>query len=360
MKYFYQEEEKVAEKAVAETTEEAGDAKTEEANMDTDEVTVVAEGKTEEKLEEEKKEGEKKEEGKKEETKGTKRKHEEEPFVVKENEPEIADDFICLDWYNSDLSMRINDDYTTALPYTRDGWGYCYAGARATHGFKVGKVWYEVKYVDNMDVKVEKETSTFDLRVGWSTNNSSMMLGDSETSWCYSSAEGKMANAAKFEEYGEKFTKNDVIGCFLDFGEEEISMTFTKNGEDQGDAFQIPRADFPADTALFPHILTRNVKFAVNFGKDKAGEEVADWKEKEIEGDYVKAAKVEGEKERGTARIEKREDCEMIMMVGLPGSGKTTWVDNHVKENADKHYNVISTSEMFKKMTVSSSKSNVL
>ena len=69
----------------------------------------------------------------------------------------------------------------------------------------------------------------------------------------------------------------------------------------------------------------------------------------------MKAAKGEGEKERGTPRIEKREDCEMIMMVGLPGSGKTTWVDNHVKENADKHYNVISTSEMFKKMTVSNS-----
>merc|ERR1719462_488553 len=39
-------------------------------------------------------------------------------------------------------------------------------------------------------------------------------------------------------------------------------------------------------------------------------------------------------------------------MVGLPGSGKTYWVEKHVAENPDKNYNVISTSEMFKKMTV--------
>jgi len=350
--------EKPAEEPKPEVTEEGdttnGDGTVEpmeENNGDAD--TVVVESAAEEKTEEKAENKEVKSEEKKEEAKGVKRKMDDEPFEVKENEPEISEDLVCLDWYNSDLSLKISDDLTTALPFTRDGWAYCYAGARATHGFKSGKVWFEVKYIDNMDAKVEKETTTFDLRVGWSTNDSTLMLGESENSWAYSSCEGKMATGNKFDEYGDKFGKNDIIGAFLDFGEQEISMTFTKNGEDQGDAFQLPRASIPEDTPLFPTILTRNVKFQVNFGVEKDKEEdVAQWKEK-LADDYVKVGKAE-DKIRGTPRIKTREECEMMMMVGLPGSGKTYWVEKHVAENPDKNYNVISTSEMFKKMTVRS------
>ena len=119
-------------------------------------------------------------------------------------------------------------------------------------------------------MKVEKETTTFDLRVGWSSDDSGLMLGEGEKSWCYSSAEGKIASNKVFDKYGEKFTKYDVIGAFIDFEGDEISMTFTKNGEDQGDAFQIPKDEL-GDSALFPHIMSRNVKFEVNFGVTKDG-----------------------------------------------------------------------------------------
>ena len=42
----------------------------------------------------------------------------------------------------------------------------------------------------------------------------------------------------------------------------------------------------------------------------------------------------------------------MIMLVGLPGSGKTTWVNKHVAENPDKKYTVIGTSALIDKMKV--------
>jgi len=293
----------------------------------------------------------KKEEEKGKDGKGTKRKMDDEPFEVKENEPEIADSLLCLDVYNSDLNLRINEDFMSGLPFSRDGWAYCYAGARATYGFNKGKVWFEVKYVDNLEVKVDKEISTFDLRVGWSSNSSSLMLGEDSLSWCYSSSEGKMANNKTFEEYGEKIEKGDIIGAFIDFEGEEVSMTFTKNGEDQGDAFQIPKADLDG-VSLFPHVMVRNVKFEVNFGKDKEDKEFEDWKEK-LDGAYIKAALMgEDDRERGVPRIAVREECEMIMMIGLPASGKTTWVEKHVAENPEKHYNVVSTSTMINKMTV--------
>ena len=196
--------------------------------------------------------------------------------------------------------------------------------ARATFGFTRGKLWYEVKYVDNMDVKVEKETTTYDLRVGWSTNSASLMLGEDPNSWCYSSCEGKMASDKKFEDYGEKFTKGDVVGAFIDFSQNEINVTFTKNGEDQGDAFQISKEEL-GDNALFPHIMTRNVKFEVNFGIDKEAAAKENWKDALAE-DYVKVGGVgEGERVRGNPRITARDQCECIMLIGLPGCGKSTW-----------------------------------
>ena len=40
-------------------------------------------------------------------------------------------------------------------------------------------------------------------------------------------------------------------------------------------------------------------------------------------------------------------------MCGLPGSGKTHYVENFVKENPDKNYSVLGTSSLMKRMKVS-------
>jgi len=351
-----EEEAAAAVEATEETTEETKmeeEVKTEE-NMETEDSSTevkAGEEKTETPKKEEVKSDEVKMEEAKEDGKGTKRKLDDEPFEVKENEPEIAESLVCLDWHNSDLNLRITDDLMSGIPFSRDGWGYCYAGARATFGYNTGKVWYEVKYLDNMEVKVEKEPTTFDLRVGWSTNCSTLMLGEDNLSWCYSSAEGKMAHMKTFEEYGEKFEKGDVIGAFIDFTQDEINVTFSKNGEDQGDAFQIAKSELEGKM-LFPHIMAKNIKFEVNFGVDKEAAAKENWKDA-LDGDYVKVGSVEeSTRERGSPRIASRDLCEMIMMIGLPASGKTTWVDKHVTENPDKQYNVISTTTMINKMTV--------
>ena len=43
---------------------------------------------------------------------------------------------------------------------------------------------------------------------------------------------------------------------------------------------------------------------------------------------------------------------QMIMMVGLPGSGKTTWCLNQCKETPEKRYNVIGSDTLIDKMKV--------
>lgn len=43
---------------------------------------------------------------------------------------------------------------------------------------------------------------------------------------------------------------------------------------------------------------------------------------------------------------------QVIMMVGLPGAGKTTWVEQYCRENVNKKYNVLGTNALIDKMKV--------
>ncbi|XP_057244868.1 heterogeneous nuclear ribonucleoprotein U-like protein 2 [Malurus melanocephalus] len=46
------------------------------------------------------------------------------------------------------------------------------------------------------------------------------------------------------------------------------------------------------------------------------------------------------------------EDCEVLLMVGLPGSGKTQWAQNHSQENRDKRYNILGTERVLHQLRV--------
>lgn len=55
----------------------------------------------------------------------------------------------------------------------------------------------------------------------------------------------------------------------------------------------------------------------------------------------------------GPRRAESRKECEVILLVGLPGAGKTHWTQKHVSENVDKRYEIIGPDSIIAKMTVS-------
>ena len=53
---------------------------------------------------------------------------------------------------------------------------------------------------------------------------------------------------------------------YLDLESEACSISYTKNGADQGVCFEIEKSELEGK-ALFPHVLTKNCEFAVNFGQ---------------------------------------------------------------------------------------------
>ena len=56
---------------------------------------------------------------------------EDEPFVVTEDEPDLPEDFVCLDWQNSDLTLKINKEtFLSAEPFHSLAWGYIFSSAR--------------------------------------------------------------------------------------------------------------------------------------------------------------------------------------------------------------------------------------
>lgn len=53
---------------------------------------------------------------------------------------------IVLDDYNSDLNFVIGPDGVTGSSLHKDGFEYMWAGARATHGIRTGKVRYNRRF----------------------------------------------------------------------------------------------------------------------------------------------------------------------------------------------------------------------
>jgi ATP-dependent RNA helicase DDX1 len=63
--------------------------------------------------------------------------------------------------------------------------------------------------------------------VGWSTRAAKLELGTDKNGFGFGGT-GKKSNNRQFDDYGEPFTKGDVIGCYIDLDKEKIG--FIKNG----------------------------------------------------------------------------------------------------------------------------------
>jgi len=321
------DEEKVEMKEQEKTVEEANKAKVDDAKKVAD---------TEEKKEPEKKEPEK-------------LKPAEEPAVdhdeaFVEVEAEEGDDCadcaiedgkVGLDRYHCDMNLVVSPDGCTARSLVKNGFSYMWAGGQANMGVKHGKICFEVRVLGPQEVSLpEDEELTHALRVGWSADPTNLQLGEASLSYGYEST-GKVCASSSFFAYGQDFAEGDVVGAYIDLESEPKALKFTKNGEDLGVAMSLSVK--LEDKTLFPHIFIKNMSVELNFG----GREepwyaplegfslIQDAGDDELIGQTCQAPAT-------------KEDCEVIMMIGLPCAGKSAWVERHLEKNPAKKYQVVS------------------
>ncbi|KAM4017520.1 heterogeneous nuclear ribonucleoprotein U-like protein 2 [Anomaloglossus baeobatrachus] len=256
------------------------------------------------------------------------------PVPPEEAGDEIEEAVLCLDKSTCDLQFKMDKDCFGGRPLFAEKFPSLWSGSRATHGAKKGKAYFEVKVTENLPVK-EGSTETPLLRVGWSVSGSAPQLGEDDLSFAYD-GRGLKVTSGNFESYGESYELNDVIGCLANLDADPVEISFSKNGTDLGQAFDVPKSTL-GEEALLPHILCKGCTFQVNFGQKEEP-----WHPPSEGFSFVKDVQSEDLK-RTPLPPSGAEECEVLLMIGLPGTGKTTWAQKYSKDNPEKRFHHLST-----------------
>ena len=123
-------------------------------------------------------------------------------------------------------------------------------------------------------------------------------------------------------------------------------IKYTVNGKDKGIAFRVSLNELKG-RALFPHILTKNQNFSVNFGQMPAP--LCPLLPGFV---HIGQLDVSDGLVRGPVAPSTRDQCEVLLMIGLPGAGKTHWATKHAKSNPEKNYNILGTNNLIDRMKV--------
>lgn len=266
---------------------------------------------------------------------------------------------VVLNPADCNLDFNIEGDGLTGHALYEQGFAYCWSGARANIGIKGGKYCFGCKIVSGQHV--EMQDTPFDqqnvCRVGISRGDDHVgSLGETEHSYGFGGT-GKFSNAGRFVNYGERFGIGDTILCSVDLESKPWgSIEFSKNGKRLGIAKHFdagPRGlgvldsqahKLPWESAMFPHVLLKNtvvvMQFSIEDGLVPA------------EGYKPWASAVSAGKAVVGPSFSDPRYCEVIMMVGLPASGKTTWAEKWVKEHPEKRYVLLGTNLALDQMKV--------
>jgi len=240
---------------------------------------------------------------------------------------------VGLSDYDSNLDFKVYNKRKDASTVTMNGFQYLWSGARSNVGIHHGKYGFECTITEYNSVVNNYEKSPIThpnnaCRIGWSTSNATLQLGQDSFSFGYEN-NGLRYSQGLSETFGEPFTIGDIIGCYYDA--DNLTISYSKNGQFLGTAFSVP-SEFRGQ-GLFPHVVLLNVSCHLNFGQEDPKVYVHN------EYKFIMNANIKD----CTAGLmaPDNKNCEVVMLVGLPCSGKTSWAKKIMKTDITKNYTLI-------------------
>ncbi|RYR35930.1 hypothetical protein Ahy_A10g051018 [Arachis hypogaea] len=264
---------------------------------------------------------------------------------------------VVLNQADCDLDFNVESDGLVGYGLHDQGFAYCWSAARANVGITRGRYCFGCKIVSLQQVPMED--TDFEerhiCRLGISRGDDMLgELGETKYSFGYDGT-GKFSHEEKSSDYGKRFGVGDTIVCCIDLeGKPMASIGFSKNGKWLGTALHFfpsplglgvvdsPLKDFQWKSALFPHVLLKNVVVKMQFSLEDGlvpQEGFKPW-----------ASAIEDRNIIMGPAFSDQSNCEVIMMVGLPASGKTTWAEKWVEEHPEKRYALLGTKLILDKM----------
>ncbi|XP_029020612.1 heterogeneous nuclear ribonucleoprotein U-like protein 2 [Betta splendens] len=258
--------------------------------------------------------------------------------VHQREEPEEEDtDKVRLDPYNSHLHFEVSPDGSCGQPRFWAQFPSLWSGCRLSHGLLQGRVGFEMRLERKLPTQLKEET--YGVRVGWSVSDSSFLLGEDDLSFAYD-GRGNIVAGGKEEDFGEAFIEGDIIGCYASFSTDgAVQLSFHKNGRFLGVAFSLA-ATVLQGRPLFPHVVCKSC--SVRFHLDPTA---PPWYPCPP-GFTLLPALPARQRVRATSVSFSTAQCEVLLLVGLPGSGKSHWSKNHMKQHPEKQYKLLGTEEL--------------
>ncbi|XP_006467899.2 uncharacterized protein LOC102628781 isoform X3 [Citrus sinensis] len=266
---------------------------------------------------------------------------------------------VVLNPADCDLDFDIEDNGLKGSGLHQEGFAYCWSGARANVGINGGKYCFGCKIVSTQPVDMEDTPPDQQhvCRVGTSRGDDPVgKLGETEKSFGFGGT-GKFSHGGNFLNFREKFGVGDTIICAIDLESKPLAtIGFAKNGKWLGTAKQFDAGsnglgvvdsavkERQCESAVFPHILLKNVVVVMQFSVEQGLIPVEGYKS------WVSALD-DGNSVLGPTFCNMK-DCEVMMMVGLPASGKTTWAEKWVKDHPEKRYILLGTNLILEQMKV--------